>query len=68
MAVHLFLFSPFVFMDGSPWPGFFLRHYYPLKQYFPGSLTRNLYRKKIPEIMKIVDKSALGYGRMKRGG
>jgi hypothetical protein len=28
---------------------------YPRKQYFPGSLTRNLYKKKIPEIMKMVD-------------
>jgi hypothetical protein len=25
------------------------------KQHFPGSLTRNLYRKKIPEIVKMVD-------------
>jgi hypothetical protein len=35
--------------------GIFSEALYPLKQHSPGSLTRKLYRKKIPEIVKIVN-------------
>jgi hypothetical protein len=51
-----FTYIPFSFKSiGIKDRGFFPKAPYPLKQHFPGSLTRNLYRKKIPEIVKIVD-------------
>jgi len=56
--IVLFSLLPFCFYGWFTMAGFFPKARYPRKQVFPGSLTRNLYRKKIPEIMKMVDKSA----------